>query len=75
MLVVGNQTTTSVAGARLCRANLAVFRIRADGKLDFAQRYDLAVAGEAALVDGSCPASGEISCPARRMRAASADDR
>ena len=33
MLVVGNQTT----------ANLAVFRIRADGKLDFVKRYDAAV--------------------------------
>jgi 6-phosphogluconolactonase (cycloisomerase 2 family) len=42
MLVVGNQTTQSVAGHTV-PANLAVFRIRADGMLDFAQRYDLAV--------------------------------
>jgi len=42
MLVVGNQTTQSVAG-KTVPANLAVFRIRADGMLDFAQRYDLAV--------------------------------
>jgi hypothetical protein len=33
MLVVGNQTT----------ANLSVFRIRADGKLDYVNRYDVAV--------------------------------
>jgi len=42
MLVVGNQTTQSVAGHTV-PANLAVFRIRPDGMLDFAQRYDLAV--------------------------------
>lgn len=42
MLVVGNQTTTSVAG-NVVPANLAVFRIRADGMLDFVQRYDMAV--------------------------------
>jgi 6-phosphogluconolactonase (cycloisomerase 2 family) len=42
MLVVGNQTTQSIAGNTV-PANLAVFRIRADGMLDFAQRYDLAV--------------------------------
>jgi 6-phosphogluconolactonase (cycloisomerase 2 family) len=33
ILVVGNQTT----------ANLSVFRIRADGKLDYVNRYDVAV--------------------------------
>jgi len=42
MLVVGNQTTQAVAD-KTVPANLAVFRIRADGMLDFAQRYDLAV--------------------------------
>jgi 6-phosphogluconolactonase len=42
MLVVGNQTTQSIAGNTV-PANLAVFRIRADGMLDFAQRSDLAV--------------------------------
>jgi len=42
MLVVGNQTTQSIAGNTV-PANLAVFRIRADGMLDFVQRYDLAV--------------------------------
>jgi 6-phosphogluconolactonase len=42
MLVVGNQTTQSIAGNTV-PANLAVFRIRADGRLDFVQRYDLAV--------------------------------
>jgi 6-phosphogluconolactonase (cycloisomerase 2 family) len=38
VLVVGNQTTTSVVSA-----NLAVFRIRMDGMLEFVQTYDLAV--------------------------------
>jgi len=42
MLVVGNQATQSVAGNTV-PANLAVFRIRADGMLDFVQRYELAV--------------------------------
>ena len=48
MLVVGNQTTTAVAG-KTVPANLAVFRIRASGMpgmsgmLDFVQTYDLAV--------------------------------
>src|SRR5215475_11899964 len=42
MLVVGNQTTQSVAGNTV-PANLAVFRIRGDGMLEFAERYDLAV--------------------------------
>jgi 6-phosphogluconolactonase len=42
LLVVGNQTTRSVAD-KTVPANLAVFRIRADGTLEFAQRYDLAV--------------------------------
>jgi len=45
MLVVGNQTTTAVAG-RMVPANLAVFRIRTNGMpgmLDFVQTYDLAV--------------------------------
>jgi len=42
MLVVGNQSTQSVAD-KTVPANLAVFRIRSDGMLDFAQRYDLAV--------------------------------
>lgn len=42
ILVVGNQTTTAVAGKSVA-ANLAVFRIRPDGMLDFVQTYDLAV--------------------------------
>jgi len=42
MLVVGNQTTTAVAG-NMVPANLAVFRIRTDGMLDFVQTYDLSV--------------------------------
>ena len=42
MLVVGNQTTTSVAGKTM-PANLAVFRMRADGMLEFVRTYDLAV--------------------------------
>src|SRR5262249_40443462 len=42
MLIVGNQTTTSVAGS-VVPANLAVFRIRPDGMLEFVQRYDSAV--------------------------------
>jgi 6-phosphogluconolactonase len=42
LLVVGNQTTTS-SGGNTVPANLAVFRIGADGRLDFVRRYDLAV--------------------------------
>jgi 6-phosphogluconolactonase len=42
MLVVGNQTTTQVAG-KMVPANLAVFRMRGDGMLEFVQIYDLAV--------------------------------
>ena len=42
MLVVGNQTTQVVAGNTV-PADLAVFRIRGDGMLEFAQRYDLAI--------------------------------
>ena len=42
MLVVGNQTTASVAGNTI-PANLAVFRIRGDGMLEFVQRYEIAV--------------------------------
>jgi 6-phosphogluconolactonase (cycloisomerase 2 family) len=42
MLVVGNQTTTSVAG-KMVPANLALFRIRPDGMLEFVRTYDLAV--------------------------------
>jgi 6-phosphogluconolactonase (cycloisomerase 2 family) len=42
MLVVGNQTTVPAAGNPV-PANLAVFRIRNDGMLDFVQRYDMAV--------------------------------
>ena len=37
LLVVGNQTTTDSVPA-----NLAVFRIRPDGQLEFANRYDIA---------------------------------
>lgn len=46
ILVVGNQTTLPVREGETVRvvpANLAMFRIRADGKLDFVQKYDLAV--------------------------------
>jgi 6-phosphogluconolactonase (cycloisomerase 2 family) len=41
LLVVGNQVTTS--GANPLPANLAVFRIRADGQLEFVNRYVVAV--------------------------------
>ena len=41
MIVVGNQTTTSVAG-KMVPANLAVFRIGSDGTLDFMRTYDIA---------------------------------
>ena len=41
LLVVGNQVTTSGAKAR--PANLAVFRIRGDGQLEFVDRYVVAV--------------------------------
>ncbi len=45
LLIVGNQTTRSVADQadKTVPANLAAFRIRSDGTLEFAQRYDLAV--------------------------------
>ena len=46
ILVVGNQTTMAVRDGEKVNtipANLAVFRIRADGKLDFVKRYDVAV--------------------------------
>jgi len=45
MLVVGNQTTMTVREGETVKtvpASLTVFRIRADGKLDFVQRYDVA---------------------------------
>ena len=45
MLVVGNQTTRSVAG-KTVPSNLAVFRIRSDGMLDFVRTYDVAVGGK-----------------------------
>ncbi len=46
ILVVGNQTTRLVRdgdNVKTVPANLAVFRIQTDGKLDFVRRYDLAV--------------------------------
>ena len=46
MLVVGNQTTMAVrdgGAANTVPANLATFRILADGRLEFANRYDIAV--------------------------------
>jgi 6-phosphogluconolactonase len=46
ILVVGNQTTMAVregADVKTVPANLAVFRIRTDGTLDFVKRYDVAV--------------------------------
>lgn len=42
MLVVGNQTTTSVAG-KTVPANLAVFRVGIDGMLTFVRTYEVAV--------------------------------
>jgi 6-phosphogluconolactonase len=45
MLAVGNQTPMAVREGETVKtvpANLAVFRIRADGMLDFVQRYDMA---------------------------------
>ena len=45
MLVVGNQTTLAVregATVKTVPANLAVFRIRADGTLEFVKQYDVA---------------------------------
>jgi len=45
MLVVGNQTTTAVAG-KTVSANLSVFRMRTNGMpgmLEFVRTYDLAV--------------------------------
>jgi 6-phosphogluconolactonase (cycloisomerase 2 family) len=46
MLVVGNQTTMDVrdgAAIRMVPANLAVFKIGSDGKLEFVQKYDVGV--------------------------------
>jgi limonene-1,2-epoxide hydrolase len=46
MLVVGNQTTMAVrdgGAANTVPANLATFRILADGRLEFVNRYDIAV--------------------------------
>ncbi len=46
LLVVGNQTTMDVrtgASAETVPANLAVFTIRDDGRLDYVTRYDVAV--------------------------------
>jgi 6-phosphogluconolactonase len=46
LLVVGNQNTMDVrtgATAETVPANLSVFRIRADGKLEYVNRYDEAV--------------------------------
>ena len=46
LLVVGNQTTVDAGdggGAKPIPANLAVFRIQIDGRLEFARRYDVAV--------------------------------
>jgi 6-phosphogluconolactonase len=54
MLVVGNQTTTSVAG-KMVPANLAVFRVRADGMLEFVRTYDLAVGGKPLWWTGLVP--------------------
>jgi 6-phosphogluconolactonase len=45
MLAVGNQTSMAVREGETVKTvptNLAVFRIRADGMLDFVQRYDVA---------------------------------
>jgi 6-phosphogluconolactonase len=46
LLVVGNQTTLEVpegTSVRTIPANLAVFRIQEDGRLEFVQRHDVAV--------------------------------
>jgi 6-phosphogluconolactonase (cycloisomerase 2 family) len=46
LLVVGNQTTLDVpegTSVRTIPANLAVFRIQQDGRLEFVRRYDVAV--------------------------------
>jgi 6-phosphogluconolactonase (cycloisomerase 2 family) len=46
MLVVGNQTTMAVRNGTTVKtvpANLAVFKIRPDGRLDFVKQYDVAV--------------------------------
>ena len=46
ILVVGNQTTRLVRdgdNVKTVPANLAVFRIQTDGRLDFVRRYDVAV--------------------------------
>ncbi len=46
LLVVGNQNSVSIgdgSSAKRVPANLAVFRVGSDGRLTFAQRYDVAV--------------------------------
>jgi DNA-binding beta-propeller fold protein YncE len=59
VLVVGNQNTASVgegASAKMVPANLAVFRIAADGTLEFAERYDVAAGRKPLWWTGFVPA-------------------
>ena len=49
MLVVANQTAFSVRegkDVRMVPSSLAVFRIRSDGRLDFARKYDIDTGGQ-----------------------------
>jgi hypothetical protein len=50
MLVVGNQTAVSGVSA-----GLAVFRVRADGKLDFVRKYDVDTSGGSLFWMGIVP--------------------
>jgi len=54
MLVVGNQTAVS-AGPKMVPANLAAFRVRADGKLDFVRKYDVDTSGGSLFWMGIVP--------------------
>jgi 6-phosphogluconolactonase (cycloisomerase 2 family) len=54
MLVVGNQTAVT-AGAKTIPASLAVFRVRTDGKLDFARKYDVDTSGGSLFWMGIVP--------------------
>jgi 6-phosphogluconolactonase len=54
MLVVGNQTAVS-ASAKMTPANLAAFRVRADGKLDFVRKYDVDTTGGSLFWMGIVP--------------------
>lgn len=54
VLVAGNQTAVS-AGTKMIPASLAVFRVRADGKLNFVSKYDVDTSGGSLFWMGIVP--------------------